>query len=220
MEREAVGPRVTLRRVALLSALLHLAGLAGAWLWLRPGSGLVVDPERAAYLAGGPLGWRVGWGLWIGAAAAMWWLAARLVSADRGASGLARAGGFVVRVAAAADIAIDLLLAFHVPLAFAVEPVAAQRTQDGLSLLSLVLANGLYSLGVPLLTLGLAGAGLRSRRLALAAGLGGGLLAVAGPLWILRSDPHGLWTLAVQVATPVTMLCSAAWALSVARDLE
>src|SRR4051812_11422630 len=50
---------------AYASVALHVVGLALAVVALRPGSPLAPIDARVEYLSRHPLGWSVGWGVWI-----------------------------------------------------------------------------------------------------------------------------------------------------------
>src|SRR6185295_19787408 len=51
--------------LAWTNVALHAAGLAMAWVGLRPGSTLIPLADRMAYLASQPPAWKWGWGIWM-----------------------------------------------------------------------------------------------------------------------------------------------------------
>src|SRR5262245_6515936 len=53
-----------LRAAAWVNVVLHLAGLACA-LGMRPGTPLARLEDRMHFLAGAPLAWTAGWGVWM-----------------------------------------------------------------------------------------------------------------------------------------------------------
>jgi hypothetical protein len=55
----------TLTAAALLNIGLHVVGLAVAFVGMRPGSVVVPLDDRMAYLAARPLAWTLGWGVWM-----------------------------------------------------------------------------------------------------------------------------------------------------------
>ena len=95
-----------LRTVATLNVALHVLGLVLAALVLRPGTPAAPLAARASYLAARPLGWTLGWLVWIACAAA---LAAFMVLLARAwPSAWTRAGAGLTLVAAAIDVACDI----------------------------------------------------------------------------------------------------------------
>lgn len=207
----------TLHALAWLNVALHLLGLVFAALGMRPGSPLTPLPERLDYLAATPLGWTLGWVVWMLCAAAL--IAFLAVAAHRLGPNAATAhfGVTVAVVGAGFDLLCDALFIIALPM------LAAQpAVPEGLFLLveraigvgSLVIANGFYSLAVLLLTLTLRGrTGIRPWTVALGLGVAGcGFLLVAagftGTAW------HAAW------ATPPTMVLFCLWVVLVARTLE
>ncbi|MBL4849613.1 MAG: hypothetical protein JKY65_29130 [Planctomycetes bacterium] len=116
------------RTVAGLNAL----GLVLAVFLMRPGAPLVPLDDRLAFLAAAPLGWTLGWGVWLLAALALvrffWHLLRDSVTRERHAN-LARLALGLVLLGAAVDVSCDVLQIVLLPEAAA----EALRTQDSAS---------------------------------------------------------------------------------------
>ncbi|MFL6235697.1 MAG: hypothetical protein ACJ76N_21370 [Thermoanaerobaculia bacterium] len=205
-------PARLLPALAWANVALHGAGLAAAWLWMRPGS--VVSPlgDRIAFLAGRPLGWSLGWGVWmlctlllVGYIATL----RRLVPDCSLAAQLAL-------IFTAAGMAVDLLAD---AVQIQVLPLAARSGQplflafERLALTGgATVANGLYTLGVLLMILALRSQIGKSARAAGAATVAAGaLMALSG----LLPSPELL-----AASTGPTIGFYSLWTLLVARDLK
>lgn len=69
------------RSAAWTTAATHVAAAALAGVVLRPGTPAAADlPTRAAYVAGNPGAWTVGWAAWVVAFVALLWLAVEMQS--------------------------------------------------------------------------------------------------------------------------------------------
>jgi len=195
--------------VAVVNVLLHLIGLALAWIAMRPGMSIHPLPERMAYLSLRPWGWSLGWAVWGLCALA---LVAFLWRVDV----LAKAApwhGVVLPLAAAGaavDLWCDALWITLVPALARQEPALFLVFERALLVGGTVVANGLYSVAVLVATLGLR----QAQRLS-AAGVIFGLttftLGVAMVMAGLAGDPQAL-----EWITGPTMLSFMAWALCVA----
>jgi len=199
--------------LAWANVALHGAGLAVAWFGMRPGS--VVSPlvERMAYLAGRPPGWTWGWGVWmlctlllVAYMAALRPLASRSLAAQL-ALVLAAAG-------MAVDLFSDVIQIQVLPLA-ARAGAAAPATFLAFERLALTggatVANGLYTVGVLLMTAALRGHLRVPARIAGAATVAAGAaMAVAG----LLPAPELL-----AASTGPTIGFYSLWTVLVARDL-
>src|SRR5689334_3304241 len=95
--------RVSLRVAAWLSVGLHALGLAFAQLGMRPGTPLVAVAERRAFLAAAPLGWSLGWGVWMLCALSLLLFYALLVER------IAPRSGRLALALVTAGVAVDLL---------------------------------------------------------------------------------------------------------------
>ena len=202
--------------LARLNVAFHAAGLALAVVALRAGTALVPLSERMAFLAGKPLLWRLGWGVWMISALL---LVAYLASAERlvqqrwERSLLAR----LSVTFAAAGMGVDLLCEV---INLSVLPLLASSGTSELFLAfermaftgGATVANGLYTTAVLLLTRAL---GARASALTRASGYGavvsGYLMAVAG---ILPSP------VLLQYATGPTIGFYCLWVLVVVTDLR
>jgi hypothetical protein len=199
--------------LAWANVALHGAGLAVAWFGMRPGS--VVSPlaERMAYLAGRPPGWTWGWGVWmlctlllVAYMAALRPLASRSLAAQ------------LALVLAAAGMAVDLfsdVIQIQVLPLTARAGAAAPATFLAFERLALTggatVANGLYTVGVLLMTAALRGRLRAPARIAGAATVAAGAaMAVAG----LLPAPELL-----AASTGPTIGFYSLWTVLVARDL-
>jgi hypothetical protein len=141
-----------------LNVVLHGAGLGLAVLGMRPGTPLVSLPERLAYLAEFPLGWSLGWGVWMLCAVALIAFVAVLAHHLRESADLVRLALMVVIAGGAFDLFCDTIYITVLP-----DIASRQPPQEALFLTverltgagSLIVANGLYAVGTLLLTLAL-----------------------------------------------------------------
>lgn len=166
--------------IAWLNVGLHVTGLGLAAAYIRPGSPLTPLPDRLAYLAADPVGWRVAWLVWAGCAGAM--VSFTFVTARVVDSALARWAVATAAAAAAVDLACDVYYVVSLPkVAFNSGPtseafVGAERLSN---FVSLTAANGLYSVSTLLLSLTLSGRAT-VLPLGIAVFAAGMVLAVAG----------------------------------------
>jgi hypothetical protein len=200
--------------LAWLNVSLHVAGLALAAAFMRPGSPLAPLSDRLAYLAAQPSGWTIAWCVWAACALAMASFAFAIAVELRTAP--ARWAVVAAAVAAVADLTCDARYAFSFPkLAFQADSAAHSflAQERWTNFVSLAIANGLYSISTLLSTFALRG------RVGLApgttpAGVGvfacGMVLAAAG---IVGSPDLAFW------ATPPTIGLYCVWVLLVARSL-
>jgi hypothetical protein len=206
-----------LRVLAWSNVALHGAGLGFASLGMRPGTPLAALPDRLAYLARFPLGWSLGWGVWMLCALALVGFCAVLAYHLREPADLVRLALMVVIAGGAFDLFCDAVFITVLPDVAARQPpledlfVTVERL-TGVG--SLIVANGLYSVGTLLFTLA-----LRQRsdigRAPVALGYGvfgsGMMLTAAG----FTGVPwHAEW------ATGPTIGLFCAWALSIAYSLH
>jgi hypothetical protein len=195
---------------------LHVAALALSAIGIRPGTPAVPVAERLAYLAGAPVGWLLGWGLWMVCAVAL--VAFLTAAAHRLGEGAALARLAVV--VAVAGITFDLfcdsvyLVVFpRLAVAGPAQEALFLAVEKITNLASLVIANGAYSVSTLLLTLA-----LRSRPglVPFATGVGyavfgfGMLLSAAG----FTGVP---WHVEGASAPTIGLYC--VWAVLVARSL-
>lgn len=147
------------RTAARLAAALNAAGLCFAAGGMWPGAPGVPLEARLEFLAVAPLGWTLGWGVWMLAALSVVVLFVHLARAVRGPAGLL--GLALVAMGAAVDLLCDVVQLAVVP------QVAAAALADpgaralflaldrGLWAGGVVVACGLYCLGVAVVTRGL-----------------------------------------------------------------
>jgi hypothetical protein len=134
------------RSAPFVCAALNLAALVAMATALRGGTELIADPDRRfAYMAEHPVLWRGGWSVWVAAALSLvafyaWW-GAHLRSWPAAVAALG-----VATLGLAADLLAESWLAAWVPEGF-------HHLAPAATLLTGVLANGLYTLAGVLLTL-------------------------------------------------------------------
>jgi hypothetical protein len=201
--------------IALVNVAVHILGLCFALFGMRPGSPLSPFPQRMEYLAHRPLGWSLGWGVWMlcdFALVAFIFQAARRIRNDLAflAVGLALVG-------TAIDLSCDALFIAVLP-RLAARPsgnedifLSAERM---INTVSLVMANGLITLSTATMTAALCNY-LRAvpyiTGLGLAILLFGLSLSAAG----FMSDP---WL--AEWMTGPTILSYCVWCVVVARKLD
>ena len=190
---------------------LHALGLVLAAVGMRPGSPLVPLADRMGYLAGGPLGWSLGWGVWMLCSLLLFFYVAALRAHLPGLS------GSLAMALTAAGVGVDLLCDVAqiraLPLAAASGSKPLFLTLESLLFAGgATVANGLYTVSVLILTLALR---TRTGHLARYAGFGtvvaGSAMAVAG---LIPSPPL------LELATGPTIGLYSLWTVLVARDLR
>jgi hypothetical protein len=189
---------------AVATTALHLLALAVAGASIAPGT---MDPDpasRAAYLAMRPLGWTIGWILWMGSAITL--VAFLAVLAERRPTPLRRLAVVFASAAAAVDLSADTLqITMRPALAAGGATPAFLSAEIALDCVGFVAANGIYSCAVLLSSLG--GGTRLTRVLGIATFVAGMALALAG----FTLNPRYL-----QVAASATMVVFVAWALAIA----
>jgi hypothetical protein len=198
-----------------VAAVLHAAGLALAGTAMLPGTVLAGAEARTRWLAGHPLGWSIGWTVWILCALSLVALLAALDERLRPGGSLA---GHVALSMAAAGAAVDI---FCNALWIGVLPDLAAQGPDrvflaaerALAVGGTVAANGLYSCATLVFTRLLPRGpewGL-ARLMGWVTALAGFGLCVAG----LHGHPRGL-----ALFSGMTIGAFVAWALALARSSE
>ena len=201
--------------LAATASLLHAAGLALAGTVMLPGTVLADAAARTRWLAGRPLGWSIGWAVWILCALSLVALLAALNDRLRpGGSPAGNAGLALAAAGAGVDIFCDALWIAVLPEMAAQGPdrlfLAAERA---LAVGGTVAANGLYACATLVFTRLLprgAEWGL-ARLLGWVTALGGFGLCGAG----LHGSPHG-----VALFSGVTIGAFVCWAIALARSSE
>jgi hypothetical protein len=203
-----------LRLTGWTSVGLHIAGLVLAVVGMRPGSPLVPAGDRAAYLAGRPLAWSLGWAAWMLCALALVAFLAVLARAVPQASAVLGAAVTLAAAGAAIDLTCDTLFITVLPGLAAAGPTPLfLAVERALGAGGVVVANGLYSVAILLAAIGLRAA---PKVPAAVHGLGYATFA-AGMLMVaagFTGDPRQL-----EIATGLTILPFLAWTLGVARSL-
>lgn len=198
-------------RLAWGNVALHAAGLVLAAFGMRPGSPLVPLAERMAYLAGGPIGWSLGWGVWMLCSLLLFLYVAVLQDHLPGF-----AGGLAMALTAAGmgvDLLCDVAQIRALPLAAASGSKPLFLTLEGLLFAGgATVANGLYTLAVAILTVALRKqTGALTRIAGLGTFVAGSAMAAAG----LIPSPRLL-----ELATGPTIGLYSAWTVLVVRDLR
>jgi hypothetical protein len=155
-----------LKRAAFANIVVHALGLAAAALLLKPGTPLVPQAHRLAWLAGRPWQWMAGWAIWILCALAMGIFATLLGRAARPREpGLARTLIKLAVIAAWIGATLDVVcdVAWMTLPGLAARAHAADApdwaleaflgVERNLGAAGQIGANGLYSLSVLLLSL-------------------------------------------------------------------
>ena len=200
----SVRPIDPLIAAAVATSAFHLLALAVAGTSIAPGS-MDADPAaRAGYLAARPLGWTIGWLLWMASAVTL--VAFLAVLAERRPTALSRLAVVFASAAAAVDLSADTLqITMRPALAAGGATPAFLAAEIALDSVGFVAANGIYSCAVLLASL--AAGARRARVLGFATFLAGMSLAAAG----FTLNPRLL-----QVTAGATMIFFVAWALTIA----
>jgi len=209
------GDRAAVRRLPALAwanVALHGAGLAAAWLWMRSGS--VVSPlaERIAYLAGRPLSWTLGWGLWMLCTLLLVAYMAALRLFVPGHSLTARLALVFTTAGMVADLLADAVQIQVLPLAArSGQPLFLAFERLALTAGATV-ANGLYTAGVLLMTSALGSLIGRPARLV------GAATVASGAVMTLSGLLPSPVLLAASTGPTIGFYCL--WAVLVAHDLR
>ncbi len=194
--------------LAWANVALHGLGVAAAWFGMRSGSIATPLNERMAYLAGWPVGWVGGWGVWMICAVVLVSFMAVLRSRLPAPRPLADLALALTAAGMSVDLLCDVIQMQVLPLA------AAGPGQVSLFLAfervaftgGVTVANGLYTAGVVMMTACLRKATMATRLAGWAAGVSGGVMALAGlvlsPALLLASTGptigfYSLWTVLV-----------------------
>jgi len=200
--------------LAWANVALHGAGLAVAWFGMRSGGIAAPLNERMAYVAGRPAGWIGGWGIWMICAvllvAFMAVLRSRLPTPNPAAD-LALA---VSAAGMGVDLLCDVIQIQALPLAAAAGPgqITPFLILERIAFTGgTTVANGLYTMGVVLMTTCLRNATVATRLAGWATGVSGGMMALSG----LVLSPSLL-----VASTGPTIGFFSLWTVLVARDLR
>jgi hypothetical protein len=204
-----------LQTLAWVNALLHGAGLLFVALCMRPGTPAAELSARIAYLQEHPLGWSVGWCVWmlcVPTLVSFLILTARQLPEHATLPRLA----FIIAVAGAGfDLFCDAAYIVVLPhVAGQQNPALFQTVEKLLAIGSLFVANGFYSAATLLMTLALRErGGLQHCTVPVGygvAGFGFALAAAAFTGW----PWHVEWTAGLTIG----LFCT--WVLLVAYSLE
>lgn len=201
-----------LRAAAYTTAGLNALGLVLAAGAMRPGAPMMPLDARVAFLASRPIGWTVGWGVWMLAAIALVVFFVLLARAVPGRS--SRAGLVLVAIGAAVDLACDTAQMTLVPLvAAAHEPARFAALDRACWAGGVIGGSGLYCLAVATLTIALARAG-RAGPLVVASGA---LTLAFGAVWVGAEVVEARAFL--EPATAATVGAFLLWAVAVPAGL-
>jgi hypothetical protein len=204
--------RPSLWALAWTNVALHLAGLAVAWFAMRPGSPLSPLTERMAYLADRPPAWVLGWGIWMLCALVLVAFMAAVRRALPGDPLAAQLALVFTAAGMAVDLLCDVLQIQVLPIAAAAQPAVFLAFERLAFTGGLTVANGLYIVGVLLMSLCLRGVARTSTLLVgWTTVVSGFALAAAGFV-----PSAGL----LQAATGLTIGAYCVWTVLVARDLR
>ena len=198
-----------LTTAAWVNVVLHVAGLVLALVGMRPGTPAVPENAQLTYLADRPLGWSLGWAVWALCALALLWFMT-LLSERRPSTGT-RLALALTTAGVAVDLTCDAWYAVVLPeLAGGLYQSAFPVVERLVGVASLLVANGLYSVGVLVTAATVERVPKAATLLALATGLSGLALAAAG----VAGSPR-----AIEVCTGPTVGFFMAWTVVLARGL-
>ena len=146
----------TLIGLAWMNVVLHVLALILAFIGIRPGSPLVALPERLSYLASDPVGWSLGWAIWMVSALLLVAYFAALTRHLPDQRPLPQLAVIVAAAGAAVDLICNAIYFTALPLLAAKTPPAEATFlafERAANALGLIVANGLYSVGTLLLTM-------------------------------------------------------------------
>jgi hypothetical protein len=171
METSTAASARTIWVLGWLNIVAHIAAMAFAGIGMRPGTPGEPLADRLAYLSSAPLGWTLGWGMWMACALAdLGFIAALASHAPRGSARAALAVTLAT-VGAGIDLIFDTIHIVVIPdLARGAERAVFLAFERMAWAVGAVVANGFYSLATLLITLELAGE-RRVGRIAHAAGV-------------------------------------------------
>jgi hypothetical protein len=203
--------------LAIANVAVHLLGLLFAGLGMRPGSPLAPFPERMHYLAHYPLGWSLGWGVWMLCDLAVAAFVIQVARRLRSDWAILAAG--LILIGTACDLACDSLFIVVLP-----NLAARQPSNEGIFLtvekvintVSLVAANGLITLSTAAMTAALCVNGEPLLRLPI--GLFGVAILAFGLLLSAAAFLPDPWL--TEWVTAPTLLSYCVWCLFVANRLD
>jgi hypothetical protein len=198
--------------LAWTNVALHAAGLAMAWIGLRPGSVMIPLTERMTYLLNRPPAWAWGWGIWMLCALVLVAFMAALRRRLPGDPFFAQLALVFTVAGMAVDLVCDMIQIRALPEAAQAGP-AVFLAFEGLAFTGgLTVANGLYTIGLLLMN-------LRLRNLVGASAQWAGWVSV---VWGLTLAIAGFFPSPVllQTATGLTIGSYCLWTVLVARDLR
>jgi len=198
--------------LAWANVALHVFGLAVSWFGLRPGSVAAPLAERMAYLADRPAAWSWGWGIWMLCTLLLVSFMAVLWGLLPGKPVTAQLALVLTAAGMAADLLCDVIQIQVLPLAAGAGPDLFLAFERLAFTGGVTVANGLYTLGVLLMTASLGRlVGAPARLAGWATVLAGFVLAATG---VIPSP------VLLQGATGATIGLYSLWTVLVSRDLR
>jgi hypothetical protein len=199
--------------LAWANVVLHVLGLAVSWFGLRPGSIAAPLAERMAYLADRPVAWSWGWGIWMLCTLLLVSFMAVLRRLLPGNSAAAQLALILTAAGMAADLLCDVIQIQVLPLAAGSGNPDLFLAFERLAFTGgVTVANGLYTLGVLLMTASL------GRLVGPPARLAGWATVLAG--FALAATGFIPSPLLLQGATGATIGFYSLWTVLVAHDLR
>jgi hypothetical protein len=184
---------------------------------MRQGSPLVPLPERVAYLAGHPWTWSCAWSVWIICALALIAFLVVLAQQIPSSRGLANLAVMIALVGAAWDLCCDCIYILVFPWVASWQPLNERGfllLEQVTAIASLVIANGLYSVAILVVTTVLRQSRQAGRlTVVLGYAVGGGGLALAASAF--TANP---WHAAAATGPTIGLFC--VWVVLVARGLS
>jgi len=140
--------------LAIVNIAIHIFGLIFALFGMRPGSPLVSVDDRIRYLSQHPLGWSLGWGVWMMCDLAV--IAFLFQTARRLRNDLAWLAVGIILAGITVDLSCDSLFIVLLPHLAARQPVNEEIfliAEKAINTISLVMGNGLITISTAVMTI-------------------------------------------------------------------
>ena len=202
--------------LAIVNVAVHVLGLLFAAFSMRPGSPLTPIPERVNYLSRHPLGWSLGWTVWMLCDVAV--IAFVVQAARRLRNDWALLAAGLILIGTAFDLACDSIFISVLPNLAAQQPVNEEvflTVEKSVNTISLVIANGLITLSTAAMTVALR---VGAKPLKLPITLMGAAILIFGLSLSAAAFVPDPWL--TQWATGPTIISFCIWCLLVAYRLD